>query len=55
MCILKKGHQWGVYVPLRALFLVEKSVTLGRSVCQNLHSFLVVFQPNSCMVTELLT
>ena len=35
--------------------LIEKSVTLGRSVCQNLHSFLVVFQPNSCMVTELLT
>ena len=35
--------------------LIENSVTLGRSVCENLHSFLVVFQPNSCMVTELLT
>ena len=23
MCILKKGHQPGVYVPLRALFLVN--------------------------------
>ena len=25
MFILKKGHQPGVYVPLRALFLVKKS------------------------------
>ena len=25
MFILKKGHQPGVYVPLRALFLVQKS------------------------------
>ena len=26
MFILKKGHQPGVYVPLRALFLVRKCV-----------------------------
>ena len=26
MFILKKGHQPGVYVPLRALFLVEKKM-----------------------------
>ena len=28
MFILKKGHQPGVYVPLRALFLVLVSVSL---------------------------
>ena len=28
MFILKKGHQLGVYVPLRALFLVETGVGL---------------------------
>ena len=28
MFILKKGHQPGVYVPLRALFLVVKSACL---------------------------
>ena len=27
MFILKKGHQPGVYVPLRALFLVQLGVT----------------------------
>ena len=29
MFILKKGHQPGVYVPLRALFLVIKSKDEG--------------------------
>ena len=28
MSILKKGHQPGVYVPLRALFLVLNAVNL---------------------------
>ena len=28
MFILKKGHQPGVYVPLRALFLVKKNLDL---------------------------
>ena len=28
MFILKKGHQPGVYVPLRALFLVENRIDI---------------------------
>ena len=31
MFILKKGHQPGVYVPLRALFLVTQSFKSGES------------------------
>ena len=42
MFILKKGHQPGVYVPLRALFLVNWKLLF----CENLQQktlFLVVF------------
>ena len=31
MFILKKGHQPGVYVPLRALFLVN-NITIGQRI-----------------------
>ena len=31
MSILKKGHQPGVYVPLRALFLVSKATVLVKT------------------------
>ena len=37
MFILKKGHQPGVYVPLRALFLVYHEVLLA-SMFTNLHN-----------------
>ena len=33
MFILKKGHQPGVYVPLRALFLVEAVLTSTHNLC----------------------
>ena len=33
MFILKKGHQPGVYVPLRALFLVCNAFALTFDVC----------------------
>ena len=32
MFILKKGHQPGVYVPLRALFLVFEKVCFSRTI-----------------------
>ena len=38
MLILKKGHQPGVYVPLRALFLVD----------DNLKAFLSYLHKNLC-------
>ena len=40
MFILKKGHQPGVYVPLRALFLVLFKITLGTNIklCDSLHA-----------------
>ena len=37
MFILKKGHQPGVYVPLRALFLVFNVADKGRKLSFNYH------------------
>ena len=34
MFILKKGHQPGVYVPLRALFLVIIAQVIQEYICQ---------------------
>ena len=43
MFILKKGHQPGVYVPLRALFLVlSKCFGVGVS-CRNLYCLLFIY------------
>ena len=39
MFILKKGHQPGVYVPLRALFLVVYQSSRRPSVCASVHTF----------------
>ena len=44
MFILKKGHQPGVYVPLRALFLVNLSSDLSIS---NLFVLFITFKFNS--------
>ena len=39
MFILKKGHQPGVYVPLRALFLVNKTFCTHRGQDEPMKSF----------------
>ena len=38
MFLLKKGHQPGVYVPLRALFLVLKKNCLKSQVKKNINA-----------------
>ena len=43
MFILKKGHQPGVYVPLRALFLVLNAWLTGSTCGKNFHCQLPVF------------
>ena len=42
MFILKKGHQPGVYVPLRALFLVCRKTGAEGSVLQELCHFVIL-------------
>ena len=44
MFILKKGHQPGVYVPLRALFLVKPIL-----IPHNVHKFMVAMKFISCL------
>ena len=44
MFILKKGHQPGVYVPLRALFLVPNDIVVS-----------TIIGNNTCMLIELST
>ena len=44
MFILKKGHQPGVYVPLRALFLVFESIILILAGNDDMHESLDEFK-----------
>ena len=44
MFILKKGHQPGVYVPLRALFLVFESIILILAGNEDMHESLDEFK-----------
>ena len=41
MFILKKGHQPGVYVPLRALFLVFSEPFLVCSLSHDCHNYVL--------------
>ena len=45
MFLLKKGHQPGVYVPLRALFLVvlkfSRSLYFGNHLSESIHTWTI--------------
>ena len=59
MFILKKGHQPGVYVPLRALFLVRNAFNeysqcifippLPQHLCRGVYSFHLSIRPFVCL------